>query len=330
MKRITNKNVQKEYRGKVITLVIGLVLLVISFVCQLWEQKTIDDANKKMTDLHSIIASKGDKTEKKAYMDAQTIPYKFAVYDDTTDSYYIVFDNKYMYIVYMTTADFDKLNKKDIEKNPIRIEGVTKQTTKDIKELAIDTYNEGAEAEEKLTLADFNNYFGEVYLDLTVTDNAVASIPVACSLLTLIFGIIIFIIGLYGVLNFRRAIKKLDATMIDDLNNEMEDKEAFYYQRAHLYLTRNYIINFGGSFRVIPYKDILWMYKFEQRTNGIKTAQALKVLTNTGKTYAVANMDIVTKKSKAIFEEIWETIYNKNNKIVLGYTKENSYSSVKK
>jgi len=323
MKKITNKNVQKEYRSKVITLVIGIVLLVISFACQLWEQKTIDEANKKMTDLNSIIVSKGEKADKKAYLDAQTIPYKFAVYDDTTDSYYIVADSKYMYIVYMTTADFNKLNKKDIEKNPIRIEGVTKQTTKDIKELAIDAYNEGIEEEEKISLADFNNYFGEVYLDLTVTDNAVATLPVACFILTLIFGIIVFIIGLYGVLNFQRTIRKLDATMIDDLNNEMEDKEAFYYQRAHLYLTRNYIINFGGSFRVIPYKDILWMYKFEQRTNGIKTAQALKVLTNSGKTYAVANMDIVTKKSKAVFEEIWETIYNKNNKIVLGYTKEN-------
>ncbi len=324
MNKIKNANVKKEYRKKIRMVIIGLLLMIAGFGCFLWYEETIKKAEENITDLNSIIVSKEkDKTNKVSYINAQTIPYKFAVYDDTTDSYYIVCDDRFMYIVYMSTADYNKLNHESIETTPIKIKGVTKQTTKDIKELAIDAYNDGLEEAEKLTLADFNDYFGEVYLDLTVENSVTAGLQAVLFILLLLFGNVIFLIGLFQVFGFIRGFKKLDSMQIEELDNEMSEKEAFYYGKAHLYLTRNYIINFGGTFRVIPYKDLLWMYRFEQRTNGVKTAQSLKVLTNEGKTYSIANMDLVTKKSKEIFEEIWNTIAKKNENILLGYTKEN-------
>lgn len=324
MRRVKNENVKKEYRKKIVMVVIGVVLLLCAFGCKLWQQQIITKTEEDVRDLNSIIVSEdSSKSDKVAYMNAQTIPYKFAGYDDTTDSYYIVCDEQYMYIVYMSLSDFDKLNHESIKTTPIKIQGVTKQTTKDVKELALDAYNDGLEESEQLTMEDFNDYFGEVYLDLTTETGAVAGLQIGLFILLLLFGGILFGVGIHELLSFNRSLKKLDAIKIEDLDNEMNDKEAFYYSKAHLYLTRNYIINFGGTFRIIPYKDILWMYRFEQRTNGIKTAQSLKVLTNEGKTYNIANIDLVTKKSKEIFEEIWNTIVNKNENIVLGYTKEN-------
>lgn len=323
MKRFTNVNIKKEHKKKIRTLIIGIILILASFGFKCWELQTIENANEKITDLNSIIISKEEKTSKKAYLDAKSIPYKFAVYEDTTDSYYIVSDGTYLYIVYMSPTDYEKLNKKDIKENPIRIEGVTATTTKDIQKLAIDAYNQGLKPEEKLTLADFKNYFGEVYLNMTVQDSSVAAIPVALFILSLMFGVIILIVALAELISFNKAIKKLDGVAIDDLDKEMNDKEAFYYDRAHLYLTEHYIINFGGFTKIIKYEDILWMYKFEQRTNGIKTAQSLKVLTTDCKTSTIANIDLVTKKKREVYDEICNTIYNKNNKILVGYTKEN-------
>ncbi len=323
MKKIKNENVRKEYKKKLRTLIIGIVLIAIAFSFKVIGDKEISKANQNIQDLNTIILSKGEKTDKKASLNIQSKPYKFAVYDNTVNSYYIVSDNKYMYIVYMSPSDYTRFNKNDIKTNPIKAEGITKATTSDIKKLAVEAYNYGLEDSKKITLADFNNYFGEVYLDLTVNDNAVATIQYSIFALGMMFGNIIFLVGLVEVLIFARGIRKLDNTKIEELDGEMAEKEAFYYKRAHLYLTRNYIINFGGTFRVIPYKDILWMYKYEQRTNGIKTAQCLKVLVNTGKTYNIANVDIITKKSRDIFEEIWETIVTKNPKVVVGYTKEN-------
>lgn len=323
MKKIKNENVRKEYKKKLRTLIIGLILITIAFVFKFLGDQEIAKANDNIKDLNSVILSKGEKIDQKAYLNVQSKPYKFAVYEKTVNSYYIVSDNKYMYIVYMSPSDYTKLNTTSIKNTPVRVEGITKATTQDIKKLAIDGYNYGRETSEKLTLADFNNYFGEVYLDLTIEDTPIATIQYSIFALGMLFGNIIFLVGLVEILIFVRGIRKLDATKLEELDSEMAEKEAFYYKRAHLYLTRNYVINFGGTFRIIPYKDILWVYKYEQRTNGIKTAQCLRVLVNTGKTYNIANIDIITKKSRDIFEEIWETIVTKNPKVKIGYTKEN-------
>lgn len=74
----------------------------------------------------------------------------------------------------------------------------------------------------------------------------------------------------------------------------MNSEEAFYYTKLKLYLTKDYIVNINGAFKAIKYSDILWMYFFEQRVNGMKTNQAIKVFTNDGKTSIVALINITT------------------------------------
>lgn len=323
MDKFMNGNIKKEYKRVIRNIIIGIILLGLAVLCWFWRKQEIASANKNIKDLNTIISSK-EKENQKSYLNVKSIPYKFAVYDDTTDSYYIVSDGKYMYILYMSVADFNKLNKEDIYERAMKVEGITKMTTKDVKQLAIDTYNTTIEKqEEKLTLADFENYFGAVYLDMTALDGAVAFVPMACFYLLLLFGGILFIVATFNFIKFNREIKKLDANQISKLDMEMNDPNAFYYQKARLYLTQNYIINFASGFHAINYKDILWMYPFEQRTNGIKTSQSIRIFTNYGKTYTIASLDIITKQKKEIYNEIWNTIYNKNEKILTGYTKEN-------
>ena len=65
------------------------------------------------------------------------------------------------------------------------------------------------------------------------------------------------------------------------------------------------------------------MYPFEQRVNGIRTTQNIKIFTSEGKTYTIVSIEMVTKKKKEIFDEIWNTIASKNDKMRLGYTSEN-------
>ena len=192
MQKFTNPNVKKEQNKNIRNLVIGIILIVISLLFKYQEGVEIDKASKEMTDLNSIIVSEGDKDGKMAYLDAMSIPYMFAGYDDTTDSYYMVFDDKYLYVVYMSESDFEELNTESIYDTAIRIEGITKSTPSDVKEIAIEVYNESMENEEdKLTLADFDSYFGSVYLDMTVSSPDSASTPLAFFFLFFIFGIII-------------------------------------------------------------------------------------------------------------------------------------------
>lgn len=324
MKRFTNFFVQKEAKKANQLILSAIVAFIICVVFAIWGNSKIEEAKKDMIDMHSLILKKDDRENKMTYLNAASSPYKFAVYEDTSDAYYFVSDGNYLYVVYMGIGDSVRLDKEDIKEKPIKVSGLSRLVTKDIKKIAIDVYNETIEKEEeKLTLADYDNYFGDIYLDLTSSDTSVADLQYMIVFISGFTGIILIIVGVIQRVRFSKSVKKLDESLVIELDNEMNDPESFYYGRARLYLTKNYVINFNGKFRAIKYSDILWMYTFEQRVNGIKSSKAIKILTNDGKTHMIASVDAITKKSNAVFEEIWETIANKNKDMLVGYTQEN-------
>lgn len=324
MKRFTNKNVQKEHKKIIRNLIIFLICIGVAIGFEVWAQKITDDVESNITYLDDIIvSSEENKTDKKAYLNVASAPYRFAVSEDTTDAYYMLSDGKYLYIAYMGPGDAATLNKEDIKENPIRIEGMTYETTKTIKDLAIEAYNDGLDENEKISSADFEDYFGSVYLNTVVNTSSVATIQTCLFLIFLLFGTIGFIASLVELLRIKKTINKMDDSFIEELDNEMNKENAFYYDKTRLYLTDKHIINFNGTFKAIEYKDIVWMYPYEYRVNGIKTTQAIMVMTNDGKVHKIANIEVVTKAKKEVYNEIWNTIISKNPTITLGYTKEN-------
>lgn len=320
----TNKAVEKERKKQKIFLWIGILSLIIMVAFMFYGNKAIEDAEKNKDTMHNVILKDSDKNiNKKAYLDVYTTPYKFAVYDDTSDAYYFVMDDKYMYVSYMSLTDYNNLNKEDIKTNPVKIEGITKKTPDDIKKLAIEAYNEAMENEEdKLTINDFDNYFGSIYIDMTQSDETIGDFQYLMGVIFGILGLVMFIIFVVCKMSFKKNIRKLDSSEITKIDMEMNDPEAFYYEKAHLFLTKNYIINFAGIFNVINYKDIIWIYPFVMRTNGIKTGQSIMVVTKDGKAKKVADIDVFTKGKKEIFDEIFNTIASKSDKIIIGYDKE--------
>ncbi len=320
----TNKAVEKERKKQKIFLWIGILSIIIMGIFFFYGNKVVEDAEKNKESMHNVILKKDSENfNKKAYLNVHTTPYKFAIYNDTSDAYYFVMDDKYMYVAYMTVEDYNMLNKEDIETNPVKIEGVTEKTPDDIKKLAIETYNEAMENEEdKLAINDFDNYFGSIYLDMTQSDGAIGDFQYLMGVIFGILGLVMFIIFTIYKMSFKKGVKKLDSSEITKIDMEMNDPEAFYYEKAHLFLTKNYIINFAGIFNVINYKDIIWIYPFVMRTNGIKTGQSIMVVTKDGKAKKVADIDVFTKGKKEIFDEIFNTIASKNDKIIIGYDKE--------
>lgn len=323
MKKFTNKNIEKENKSMKRKIIIFILLIIVSFGFSFWKQTINEKLNEEITDLNSIIISSQDKTDKKAYINLNVIPYKFAISDETQNSFYIVSDEQYLYVAYMGPEDFNRLNNEDIKNNPVRIEGITQTTSEEVKKLAIDAYNAGLEEQEQISIDEFNNYFGSVYLNMTVEGNSTSGILTGLFILFFLFGIIGLILSIHQYRSFKKGINKMDLDKIEELDSEMNDEKAFYYEKVHLYLTEKYLINFDGRFIVIDYKDIVWMYPYEQRTNGIKTTQAIKVMTEQGKTYTIASISVTSKAKKEIYNEIWNTIASKNKIMLLGYTKEN-------
>ena len=324
MYKLKNENVLKNSKRNLQALLIGVMFLVLGIILLVTSVSKDEESLDNMTDLNDIIMNEENKNDKKAYLNITNVPYKFAVYDGKTDSYYIVTDGEYLYVVYMSDNKFATMDDENDFEDSKKITGITHNTTKDIKKLAIDAYNDSMEDEEdKITLADFDNYFGEVYLDTTTDFTDESNTYALLAILSCGIAITIFLVVFIKKIRFKKAIKKYDNETLELLDEEMSSEEAFYYSKLKLYLTKDYIININGTFKVIKYSDILWMYPFEQRVNGIKTSQAIKVFTSDGKTNIVAIINITTKSKKEMYNEIWNTILDKNNKITTGYSNEN-------
>lgn len=326
MKKFTNQNVLKEIKNINKIIIIGIIILLFGIVLGLWGGYEIDKTSENAKSFSELLLSDEEKENQIAKLDVTHVPYQFAVQDGNDNSYYIVMDEDYMYVAYMPTSTFNSLNREDISENPGKIEGMTKLATREIKELAVEAYNDAIEDENyKITVADYDNYFGSVYLDASEDAlSDVGSLQMTGCMICLIIGLASLLTGIIKKVHFNISVKKMDEDLIEKLDNEMNDADAFYYEKTHLYLTKNYIINFQGRFKVIEYRDAIWMYAMNYRTNGIKTSQSINIMDVKGKVTSIATINIVTKGKKEIYDEIWNTIASKNTNILLGYTKENA------
>lgn len=318
MKNFSNQIVLKQYKRSIIGLIISILLIIIGIVFWIWKNNIVKDSKKNIYNLNDIIISNEEtKDYKRAYIDNMITPYKFAVYDNTTDAYYIVKDKKYMYIVYMRENTYKSLVKDEYE-TPIKIEGITKYVPSDVKALALEEYNDGLSDEEKITESDFNDYFGDVYLDMTESDISVSSLQFAVSIISLLIGFV----GLIMNINKMKSFNKLDKDIIKEIDEEMNNDSSIYYKKFNLYLTENYIITFSGKMSVVKYSDIVWMYQKDKKSRGIKTNQCIVLALTNGDKPNIANSTL-SKKSLEQYNQVWDYIIAKNNNILVGYTDEN-------
>ena len=142
----------------VIGIIISLLIdgLVICFLCR-------DSLflNKKVH-LNKLISSNINKYNKKTYLTIKSISPKIASYNKKS-GYYIVSDEKYKYIVLMSDKKVEELKEKDLENNPIEINGISRKMNNKLKKIVISKYN--SSFDEKITLDEYYSYFGDVYLD---------------------------------------------------------------------------------------------------------------------------------------------------------------------
>lgn len=323
MKRFTNKNIFKEKRKKIISICISVIFIVIGFGCYEWKKSIIND--KYMDNLGTIILKNQDMEDRLTYIYVNEIPLKFAVNSNNDDAYYFVFDEKYMYVAYMKNSDYEKLNKKDINKNPIKIMGVTKRPVDGVKELAIDVYNNYIITDDsnKIDMDDYNNYFGDVYLDTTVSYNEGVGIPFTLEITFFILGGFILLLSSFSYVKFNKNIKELNDDAVKILDKEMNDDSAIYYSKFHLYLTSNYIVIMSNSFSYFKYSDVLWIYTRFIKRNGVKQSKYMRIVLKNMKYYDICNVNTLFKKGKVLYDEVWESIVDKNNSILVGYTNDN-------
>ncbi|MCI8394112.1 MAG: hypothetical protein HFH86_01345 [Bacilli bacterium] len=281
------------------------------------------DDIRKSTNFHEILAAGETAENKLVSVEVSEKPYVFAYYpNDNSGKFYFLWDEEFMYVAFLSEKEFNRLNQDDIKDHHLKVTGITKTIPSDIKKLALDAYNEAVDKEYQITSSEFADYFGYLYLDETEVD--------VTTVLCLIIGMIAYFTGfcclIAQIINFvklKKRMKKMSDEDWEALNIELDAEEAFYYKNAKLALTKNYLVDFSHGMKVIKYQDILWMYRYEYRYNGINTQLSIILYTNDKKRHIVAPLVGYTKKSKIVNQEIMESIAQKNDKMIIGYNSEN-------
>ena len=321
MKEFTNIYVKKEYKKKILPLIIGIIFLLIAAFTWYLREGVVNEKLKNTKDLNETILM-DDNIEKSSYLTINYYPYGFADYeDDENNAYYIVADEKYFYIAYMNKKKVEKLTKEELQ-NGVKLEGSTASVPYDVKKLAVDAYNEwysDVEDFKPIYTAQFDDMFGSIYLDTTKTKYALTTEYNGIYIVSLLIGICLTIYGAYITISYRRRLSKLTTDEIIMLDNEMNNNGKFF-NKADLFLTDKYLIDFH-KFNYFDYKDIKWVYTHIQRTNGVKSNESLVISLKDGTTHFIASTS-GSKKMKLIYEEIYEMISTKNPDVRIGYTNE--------
>lgn len=300
----------------------SILFLILAFCCFGWAY-SINNRLKNSSTLHELISNGSRKEEEIVSLTITERPYVFAEaeydLDSTNPKYYFLMDEKYLYIGYLDYSTYAKLNKEDIDKSPITIRGLTRVIPEDVIDIAIEVYNEDLE-EAFLTKENYKSYIGEICID-TVSD-------LIDNVFQIIIGTLFFIISIvYFLIYYSKELKiqkiKKDTILWNEIQEELGNQETIEYPRFTTYLTPNYIIDGSKGLIRIAYSDIVWVYLHEKKYNGITGERNLIVITKDKKRFMVAKLNSIHPKIKDVYFNIIKDVHEKNQDILIGYTKEN-------
>ena len=242
---------------------------------------------------------------------------------------YFVWDDDFVYIVDLNDKNREALNaiydysySDDEREEPekVTIKGMTKTIPSDLKKLAISAYNK-LSGETLLTSSNFSEYLGVVYLDTFETPMTNIMTDLIVVYPSIIFAVIFLIIYFRQTYVTKKCIERLEGKW-ESVLNEMDSSDTFYFKKAKLYLTKNYLVSYQAGLEVYDYNDIVWIYPHEYRYNGSLSQKSIFVVTKNSKAHKLATVS-ASKKNLVMFDELYNTFLNRMPNVLSGYTKEN-------
>lgn len=311
--------IKKFFKSKTKLLLYAVIAFVIAIVMILVGDE-ID--NKKIIDIpkdyNELIAKGEDKNNTYAEV---TIVYaiKFAVNDESNLDYYFVQDKDgYTFVARITKETYQKL-KELADKNPdnfeYKLKGYIYNIGEDVKNVAINSFEECFGT--KIDKSNYEDYLGKTYLDETVKPSSkTVGILIGIGVGLLVLSIILIICYIVDTISYKKNVRKYDVKL---LKEEMLKDSTKYYKKENICLTDNNIISRVNGFKVISYDNILWAYHNTLKTYSFTVRNSIVVYTKNHKTYEVASN---TNDSDGLLD-ILNEIHNKNENILIGFSKEN-------
>lgn len=318
-------NVYKNIKCKKSMLVIGIILFVVFMGLGLLIYSGEVNAEYE-------VLTKNTSENVYAKLNVSLLDSAFATetLDGKEKDYYIAFDeNDNPFIIVLDKSGLESLRKiqeytlseTEIEKpNPVMVYGnVSKSDTEVFKYLQEFLKDEDGNT---YTIDELKSVVGENYLD-TTWDNKEEGI-----FALILFGVFslsgLILIIVYFVRN-KKSKKILEecGRELEKIEEDVKSGKGIHNKKCKVYLTDRYLLSYAGGVKLIELNDIVWVYPFITKQNGITTSKSIYVITNNGKSNVVAVVNTWGKKNKAFFEELYQDIINKVPNVLVGYSKEN-------
>lgn len=177
----------------IIYLIIGLLLIGVSFIFKSKEKTAIEDSIRYLVSFEDV---KSDNTNSYIYT---------SVVDSKVDDYFIVYINDGLYVV-KSNGLFEESVFKD---RNTKVIGKSIKFDESLKEKIINAYNNKFENDEesKILFEDFNKYFGEYYLNVNevVNDNTLYKTPYMLFKLFINIGFTFIIIFVFIIITNKKS-----------------------------------------------------------------------------------------------------------------------------
>ncbi len=175
-------------------IILGLLCLMSAGITYYIRDKEIKKVDKERVSISKLVERNDNNIDKLSFVNIYVTPYMIADYKNDVNAFYIVYDNNYYSILYMNKKEASKITKEMVD-NGYRIEGVTKAKPNGIEEYGIEFLKKIFESHEEndghnhdVNEEDYEDYFGNIYLDATISKYANYTI----------YNIIIWLFGIAG------------------------------------------------------------------------------------------------------------------------------------
>ena len=198
------KKSKKTLLGIKIAYVIALLVIVISTSVAMYREENQMPEAIDFTTNGAI----GMATDQYAYLDVEGLTEEVAIYgtddanDPDNDRYYIAISGGYLYIVDLNFETIDQLkaiqeytystDENAVAPEAVKIYGMTEAIPDELKQMILDYYNNSASEENKITLEEFELYFGSVLLNVRrdAVDITVETAIIGVAIIALIIALI--------------------------------------------------------------------------------------------------------------------------------------------
>lgn len=252
--------------------------------------------------------------------------------DDENEYHFAVDKDNYMCIVVLNNNDAARLkqimdytySEGDVTvPDAITITGRTQSIESDLKEIAIDSYNEMIE-DDLLNEENFEDYMGNIYLDtkLSPISYYTETVIVACAL---IFEVILLVCYFNAVIKTKSTLKKYTLNgSLEYIYSQLDQLDTLIFLNGKTFLTREYVVDVSDGLTIFKYDDIKWIYPAKLTQYGITVGRYIKVINIDNKQFTLFSINGFSKKNKLEeFEKAYFEICKRSPNALNGYTAEN-------